>query len=58
MQYLNKFSPVEQEKLSVATALFVANGLAAANVLNVLKKEHLVKDGSSSSFSLNIPNRD
>jgi hypothetical protein len=44
LQYANKFSPVEQEKLAVATALFVATGLTSAGVLIVLKKDHLVKD--------------
>lgn len=50
LQYSNKFSQVDQDKLAVATALFVANGLASASVLSVLKKEHLVKDGSSLTF--------
>lgn len=49
LQYLNKFSPVDQEKLAVSTALFVSSGLASANVLVVLKKDHLVKDCSSPS---------
>ena len=49
LQYTNKFSPIEQEKLAVSTAVFVSAGLASASVLNVLKKDHLVKDCSCSS---------
>ncbi|KAK4694633.1 hypothetical protein P7C70_g8702, partial [Phenoliferia sp. Uapishka_3] len=48
LQYTNKFNPIEQEKLAVSTAVFVSSGLASASVLNVLKKEHLVKDCQSS----------
>lgn len=44
LQYTNKFTPVEREKLAVATALFVGCGLASANILTSLKKDHLVKD--------------
>jgi hypothetical protein len=43
---MNKFSPVDQEKLAVATSQFVSTGLASANVLVSLKKDHLVKDGA------------
>lgn len=46
LQYTNKFSPVDQEKLAVATSQFVSTGLASANVLVSLKKDHLVKDGA------------
>ena len=42
---MNKFSAVDQEKLAVATAQFVATGLASANVLASVKKDHLIKDG-------------
>lgn len=49
LQHVNKFSPVDQEKLAVSSALFVAGGLASANVLTALIKDHLVKD---SAFSL------
>lgn len=51
---MNKFSVVDQDKLAVSTALFVANGLASASVLSVLKKEHLVKDGK---FTTNLVRR-
>lgn len=47
LQYINKFSPVEQEKLAVATAFFVANGLVSASVLLSVVKDHLVKDCES-----------
>lgn len=47
LQYTNKFTPVEREKLAVATALFVGCGLASANILTSLKKDHLVKDCES-----------
>jgi hypothetical protein len=50
LQYTNKFSPVEQDKLATATALFVTNGLASASVLGALKKDHLVKDGTAVKF--------
>ncbi|SCV69691.1 BQ2448_1085 [Microbotryum intermedium] len=45
LQYSNKFSQIDQEKLAVATALFVAVGLVSASVVLSLKKDHLVKDG-------------
>lgn len=44
MQYANRFTPVEQEKLAVATSQFVSTGLTSANVLTILKKDHVVKD--------------
>ncbi|SGY14332.1 BQ5605_C010g06144 [Microbotryum silenes-dioicae] len=47
LQYSNKFSQIDQEKLAVATALFVAVGLVSASVVLSLKKDHLVKDGTS-----------
>ncbi|ORY42133.1 hypothetical protein BCR35DRAFT_311290 [Leucosporidium creatinivorum] len=50
LQYTNKFSPIDQEKLAVATSQFVSTGLASANVLVSLKKDHLVKDGSAVTF--------
>lgn len=50
LQYTNKFSPIEQDKLAVATALFVTGALASASVLGALKKDHLVKDGTAVKF--------
>lgn len=50
LQYTNKFTPIEQEKLAISSALFVAQGLASASVLASLKKEHLIKDGTSLEF--------
>lgn len=48
MQYANKFTPIEQEKLATSVAIFVASGLASASVLSSLNKDHLVKDCSCS----------
>lgn len=39
-----------QDKLATAIAIFVATGLAAPSVIAGLKKDHLVKDGTSLSF--------
>ena len=38
------------DKLATAIAIFVATGLAAPTVITGLKKDHLVKDGTSLSF--------
>lgn len=45
LQYLNKFSAEDTNKLATATGLFCASGLANLSVLSVLFKEHLVKEG-------------
>ncbi|KAG0255339.1 hypothetical protein DFQ27_006301 [Actinomortierella ambigua] len=50
LQYLNKFTPEDTNKLAIATGLFCASGLASLVVLNVLFKEHLVKEGLSLQF--------
>jgi len=39
-----------QDKLAVAMALFISNGIVSASVLANLKKDHLVKDGTSLAF--------
>ncbi|KAM0748902.1 ARM repeat-containing protein [Meredithblackwellia eburnea MCA 4105] len=54
LQYANKFSAIEQEKLAVATALFISAGLVGAGVINVLKKDHLIKDSVSITFLVNF----
>ncbi|GAA5925538.1 hypothetical protein JCM1841_006361 [Sporobolomyces salmonicolor] len=48
--YANKFTPVEQERLAVATALFVQTGLVPASTLGAVKKDHLIKDGTAQAF--------
>lgn len=45
LQYINKFTPEDTNKLAMATGLFCSSGLATLNVLSVLFKEHLVKEG-------------
>ncbi|KAF9975011.1 hypothetical protein BGZ73_001464 [Actinomortierella ambigua] len=50
LQYLNKFTPEDTNKLAIATGLFCASGLASLSVLTVLFKEHLVKEGLSLQF--------
>ena len=40
----------QQDKLAIATAMFVTTGLAGPTVLAAVKKEHLVKDGSALAF--------
>ena len=48
LQYINKFTPEDTNKLAMATGLFCSSGLATLTVLNVLFKEHLVKEGKQS----------
>ncbi|KAF9154255.1 hypothetical protein BG015_001438 [Linnemannia schmuckeri] len=50
LQYINKFTPEDTNKLAMATGLFCSSGLATLNVLSVLFKEHLVKEGLSLQF--------
>lgn len=50
LQYINKFSLEEQEKLGLVSALFVSSGLASSSILNSLKKDHLIKEGISLEF--------
>ncbi|RUS15583.1 hypothetical protein BC937DRAFT_92260 [Endogone sp. FLAS-F59071] len=47
LQYINKWSPEENTKLAMATGHFVTLQLAQLNVLIVLFKDYLVKDGES-----------
>ncbi|KAK4051371.1 hypothetical protein OIV83_002855 [Microbotryomycetes sp. JL201] len=53
LQFANKFALPDQEKLAAATALFVSTGLITSSVLLGLKKDHLTKDGTSSTFITN-----
>ncbi|KAG0305955.1 hypothetical protein BGZ98_003219 [Dissophora globulifera] len=50
LQYVNKFTPEDSNKLAMATGLFCSSGLATLSVLSVLFKEHLVKEGLSLQF--------
>lgn len=45
LQYANKWKDHDLEKLTFATALFIATGLASSSILLTLQKENLVKDG-------------
>lgn len=45
LQYINKFSAEDTNKLATAIGLFCSSGLANLTVLSVLFKEHLVKEG-------------
>jgi hypothetical protein len=58
LQYINKFTPEDTNKLAVATGLFCSSGLATLTVLNVLFKEHLVKEGKQTRRLLTIMARD
>ncbi|CAO1635765.1 unnamed protein product [Parajaminaea phylloscopi] len=50
LQYIGRFDAEQRAKLATATALFIQSGLAGAQVLQVLQKDHLVKDDVSLSF--------
>lgn len=45
LQYINRWSDVQRDKVGVATALMIAQGLASASCLQSLTKDHLVKNG-------------
>ncbi|KAL1915391.1 uncharacterized protein VTP21DRAFT_6849 [Calcarisporiella thermophila] len=47
LQLVNRWSEAENVKLGIATALFISVGLVSAEVLAVLFKDHLLKDGYS-----------
>ncbi|KAH9839380.1 eukaryotic translation initiation factor 5C [Rhodofomes roseus] len=44
LQYINRWTDVQRNKLAVATALTMAQGLASAGCLQSLTKDHLVKN--------------
>ncbi|CAG8529394.1 eukaryotic translation initiation factor 5C [Gigaspora rosea] len=50
LQYINKWRTDENNKLATAIGLFVSGQLININVLTVLFKEHLVKEGLSLQF--------
>lgn len=53
LQYINRFNQDQNEKLATATALLIQQGLIGANVLKVIQKDHLVKDGGWRSECIN-----
>ncbi|KAI0321176.1 ARM repeat-containing protein [Amylostereum chailletii] len=44
LQYVNKWEPAQKDKFAVATGLLLAQGLASANCLQSLTRDHLVKN--------------
>ncbi|KZT72207.1 eukaryotic translation initiation factor 5C [Daedalea quercina L-15889] len=44
LQYINRWSDAERDKVAIATALLIAQGLAGASCLQSLTKDHLVKN--------------
>ncbi|KAG6832028.1 hypothetical protein H0H87_003009 [Tephrocybe sp. NHM501043] len=47
LQYINRWSPVQRDKLSIAVGLLISQGLANASCLTSLTKDHLVKNDVS-----------
>lgn len=45
LQYINRWSPAQRDKLSIAVGLLISQGLASASCLSSLSKDHLVKNG-------------
>ena len=45
LQYINRWPDAQRDKVGVATALMIAQGLASASCLQSLTKDHLVKNG-------------
>ncbi|TFK53614.1 hypothetical protein OE88DRAFT_1264157 [Heliocybe sulcata] len=54
LQYVNRWSPVQQQKLTTTIGLLIAQGLASASCLQSLTKDHLVKNDVSASAITNI----
>ncbi|BGP16832.1 hypothetical protein JCM10213v2_004837 [Rhodosporidiobolus nylandii] len=50
--YMGRFTALEQERLAVASALFVSAGLAPVNILGSVRSAHLVKEGTAQTFLL------
>jgi len=50
LQYINKWSTEENNKLATAIGLFASGQMTNINVLTILFKEHLVKEGLSLQF--------
>ncbi|KAG6842065.1 hypothetical protein C0991_002719 [Blastosporella zonata] len=47
LQYINRWSPAQRDKLSIAVGLLISQGLANASCLTSLTKDHLVKNDVS-----------
>ncbi|KAG5342985.1 Basic leucine zipper and W2 domain-containing protein 1-A [Termitomyces sp. T112] len=47
LQYINRWSPAQRDKLSIAVGLLISQGLASASCLSSLSKDHLVKNDVS-----------
>ena len=45
LQYINRWSSAQKDKLSIAVGLLISQGLANASCLQSLTKDHLVKNG-------------
>ncbi|KAG2171511.1 hypothetical protein INT43_008237 [Umbelopsis isabellina] len=50
LQYINKWSAEENNKLAIAVGFFITSQLASISVLRSLFKDYLVKDGHSLQF--------
>ncbi|KAG2173479.1 hypothetical protein INT44_007070 [Umbelopsis vinacea] len=50
LQYINKWTPEENNKLATAVGFFITSQLASLSVLKTLLKDYLVKDGHSLQF--------
>ncbi|RDB16944.1 Basic leucine zipper and W2 domain-containing protein 2 [Hypsizygus marmoreus] len=49
LQYINRWSPTQRDKLAIAVGLLISQGLANASCLLSLTKDHLVKNDVSIS---------
>lgn len=47
LQYINKWTPEENNKLATAVGFFITSQLASLSVLKTLLKDYLVKDGKT-----------
>ncbi|KAI8148699.1 armadillo-type protein [Fennellomyces sp. T-0311] len=54
LQFINKWSSVENNKLAMATGYIITSQLTSVSVLKVLLKDYLVKDGLSLDFATNV----
>src|ERR1700722_3750598 len=52
LQYINRWSPAQKDKLCVTIGLLISQGLANASCLQSLTKDHLVKNGMNEPESL------
>jgi hypothetical protein len=55
LQYINKWTAEENNKLALAVGFFITSQLASVSVLKVLFKDYLVKDGKATNeFEMSI----